>query len=95
MWRIVLATVFVAAVIVGTHVLAFIGGVKSHEEAVRKNAHAGLAGAKLLKEGAELVNDVLHPDMLSTVRTSADFLTTETTTRFEAWLKSYTNWREK
>jgi len=94
MWRVILATAFVLVFLAGWTFMWFGIGAKSHENLVRKDGMAGLGGAKVLRDGAEIMDRLINPQVMSATE-QIDFLSTETSTKVQAWLATYNKWREK
>jgi hypothetical protein len=93
MWRVVLGTALVLLLLVGWTFAWFSIGAKMHEGMVRKDGMAGLGGAKILRDGADIMNQLMNPQI--NVMDPIDFLSTETSTKIQAWLATYNKWREK
>jgi len=64
MWRVVLLTIFGLMCLGSGLFFSFLAGVKSAEATARKEDRAGLAGAVMLRQAVNLLNDMVNPTNL-------------------------------
>jgi hypothetical protein len=94
MWRVILATLVIVAVLALVVWFSFVGGVKFHETQTRKKGLAGLAGVELLNDAAKVFSGLLNPS-LTYVAENMDMLSTETSKKVGTWMQAYNKWRSK
>lgn len=94
MWRVILFTVLGLLTFGGWSLVMFIAGARTHESTVKKDGMAGLGGAQLLKDGAQILDELVNPAIITLTETT-DLISTDTSNRIKGWLKTYNKWREK
>lgn len=97
MWRVILGTIGILAVIAVWSWFLFYAGGQLREQKLRKNGAVGYLGG----EGVELVKDAHHvfTELLNPVNVitagSYDMLSDQTTKKVGAWLQAHNKWRSK
>lgn len=85
MWRVIVGTICVLSVLIGSWVVFFAFGARMHETTVTKDDMAGLRGKGMLKEANVILDGLVNPTSIEGV----SYLDTGTRARVLAWLSRY------